>query len=296
MFENIKAKFLEINRNEYNLLEKWKWSQYCYWIILRIFKTNTYSQLSNEYKEKFYQTLNSILDMELDLFTLKDTIESLERFFQDNSIILNDNFYYYLDILLDYPLFPLVRSKLFLISRENNDKNLLLYLRIYAKLYHIDDDFIYYFEEFEDIVLNNKLSKLNLLDVIINGIINANLSRTILINDINNLLEKEEDYTLIILKLFQAPSDKYYNLVSFLLADDEILNSGHLLEMIDIIYQTPIENLKQLEFKITHKLVYEVMSFESACKNYHEEAMKILDEGNNIKSYSMVRVPIYKRR
>ena len=66
--------------------------------------------------------------------------------------------------------------------------------------------------------------------------------------------------------------------------------------MIDIVYTIPFEELDKLEFSITHKLVYEEMPFSSACKNYTKEAMKILDEIPNIKSYTRVRVPIYLKK
>lgn len=290
MFENIK-----LNKKELDVLKKYESQQYSKLLIKKIFGTYTYKRMSDKYKERFYQTLNSILDMELDQYTLDDTIELLEQFFQDDSISLSNNFYNYLDILLDYLLFPLMDSELFSLSRENDNKDLLKYLNIEAKLYHLDDDFIFYFEELENIILSEELQELNLVDVVINGIINTNLTRVELVIDINNLLDREDLYW-IILKLFQAPTNEHYDIVSNLLNDEEVINSSHLLEMIDMIYATPYEKLDDLEFSITHKLIYKDMSFSEACKNYHGEAMKILDETNNIKSYSRVRVPVYIRR
>ena len=297
MFESIKDKLRGYNRevavNMKRLPELHDAD--LYHNILVLFKSKEFQSLPDTYRMRYYDMIINIVNNKAycDYYEFQDIIRQACTFLYDERFNGSPNFLSYLDILLDYPSFPILKTRLI---SEHDDKNLLLYLRIEAKLYFLDNDFTYYLPEFEDIILNEKLKRLNLLDVIVNGIINTQLSIEELIEDINNLLKKEEDCILIILKLFQAPSNQHYSLVSILLRDEEVFNSEHLLEMIDMVYATPYEELDKLEFSITHKLVYEEMPFSSACKNYNKEAMKILDETPNIKSYTRVRVPIYLKK
>lgn len=110
------------------------------------------------------------------------------------------------------------------------------------------------------------------------------------------MLSKEEDYSWLILKLYQAPTTKHIEIVLKLVNDEEIIASNHMEEMVDMIYRMSLDDLEKLNFSLTYKLAYKEMDFASACRNYCNEAMKILDKGNDIKSYSRVRVPIYIKR
>ena len=125
---------------------------------------------------------------------------------------------------------------------------------------------------------------------------NTFLGRAFLIECISLLLLYKEDYSWLILKLFQAPTSKHIELVLKLVNDKEVAESSHIEEMVDMIYVTPLDELKEMEFKITHELIYKEMTFKDACQKYFKQAMEILDESKQMKSTTLVRVPIYMRR
>lgn len=272
----------------FKILKEWKWDRNCYTIVKTILGEMAYKELSSEYKLKVEQAFNRLLDMDLDFFDLKESLLNFWKLFHEEGFA-KENFYDYLDILLAYPTFPLFDSSLL-------EKDMLTYLKVEARLCFIEEDFIYCWEEFEEIIKNETLRKLGLTDIILNGIINTHLPKYDLVSDISYLLAQEEDYTWLILKLFQAPTADHNYLVFHLLEDKEVRASGHLLEMVDMIYATFLEDFNELEFKITHKLIYQEMTFKDACRNYCDEAMKLLDESKEMKSTTLVRVPIYMRR
>ena len=295
MFEGIKGKCLNISKDDYQELKKWEEDENSYTIVKYIFQTSAYKNLSLEYKNRVYQALSQLQDMELDFLDLNEALKTFWEFFRNWEMTFSENYYYYLEVLLDYPTFPIMDAYLFAEYPDKIDR-LLLYTRIEAKLCSSEEDFRYYTKEFEEIVKNEKLRELGLTDVVVNGIINTQLPKDDLVSFIYSFLAESEDYSLIF-KLFEAPTMDYIYLVDQLLRGKENIEEGHILEMIDMIYNTPYEELEELQFNITHQLIYEEMSFEEASKYYHNEAMKILDEANKpIKSYTRVRVPMYEQR
>lgn len=296
MFEGIKAKSLDISKADYQELKKWEGNVESYRIVQYIFQTSAYKCLSLEYKNRVHQALRHLQDMELDILSLEEALKTFWKFFRNWAITTSENFYYYLDVLLDYPTFPIMDAYLFAEYPDENDQKLLDYTRIEAKLYSSIEDFEYYREEFEDIVKNEKLRELGLTDVIINGIINTHLPKAELVSYISLFLTNKKDLPFIF-KLFEAPSIDHIYLVGYLLEGKDDIEEGHLLEMIDMIYDTPLEDLEKLKFTIKNKLTYQEMSFGEASRGYNAEAMKILDEAKEpIKSYTRVRVLVYKRR
>lgn len=294
MFQSLKDKMRGYSKEAASVLKvayNHLGNQY-YHIVKEMLMRDTFKMLPHSYQTKFYHTILSLINKreEYDYIEFADILSQLNRALYDEKILSNVNYLAYLNILLDYPEFCIFDSKL--IVEEKNEK-MLTYLRIEAKLQSMEDDLFFILPEFEDIVLNEKLRVQNLTDVIINGIINTHLSKYELVEDISYLLAQPEDYISLILKLFQAPTSEYNYLIFHLLKDREVVASGHLLEMVDMIYATPAEDLKELEFKITHKLIYEEMSFSEASRMYHKESMKVLDETPNMKSYTRVRIPIY---
>ena len=296
MFEGIKAKSLDISKADYQELKKWEWDVESYRIVRYIFQTDIYKCLSLEYKNRVYQALNQLQEMDLNYFDLEEALKTFWKFFRNWAITTSENFYYYLDVLLDYPTFPIMDVYLFAEYPDENDQKLLDYTRIEAKLYSLEEDFSYYTKEFENIVKNKKLRELGLTDIVISGIINTHLPKAELVSYISLFLTNKKDLPFIF-KLFEAPSIDHIYLVGYLLEGKVDIEEGHLLEMIDMIYDTPLEDLEKLEFTITHQLTYQEMSFGEASRGYNAEAMKILDEAKEpIKSYTRVRVPVYKRR
>ena len=296
MFEGIKAKCLDIGKRDYQELKTWEWNEEFRVIVKCIFQTDVYRSLSLEYKNRVYQVLNQLQEMDLNYFDLEEALKTFERFFRNWAITTSENFYYYLDVLLDYPTFPIMDAYLFAEYPDENDQKLLNYTRIEAKLYSLEEDFSYYTKEFENIVKNKKLRELGLTDVMVNGIINTHLPKDELVCHISNLLEK--DYSWLILKLFQAPTMKHIEIVLKLINDQEVTESSHVDEMVDMIYKIPLDELREMEFKLTYKFLgYQEMSFDEASRNYHVEAMEILDEATKpIRSYTRVRVPVYQKR
>ncbi len=269
-----------------------KWS----FIIYKIFKSDNFNELPKEYQEKVYQKLDELYKEIFETVQeLEDCLYNFCLFFFSKELNDNPNKLNYLDVLLDYPQFPVMNSSL-LEQDADNDKDVLTYLRVEAQLFTLDGKFGSVMKNFEEIIQNEKLKRLGLTEVIVNGLVNTYLDKSTLILDISYLLFLGEDYYPLILKLFQAHTADYNSLVFNLLNDKEVVDSGHLSEMIEMIYATPLENFKELEFKITHKLIYEEMTFEDACRNYCDEAMKILDENEHIKSTTRVRVPVYQNR
>ena len=296
MFEGIKAKSLDISKADYQELKKWEGNVESYRIVQYIFQTSAYKCLSLEYKNRVHQALRHLQDMELDILSLEEALKTFWKFFRNWAITTSENFYYYLDVLLDYPTFPIMDVYLFAEYPDENDQKLLDYTRIEAKLYSLEEDFSYYTKEFENIVKNKKLRELGLTDIVISGIINTHLPKAELVSYISLFLTNKKDLPFIF-KLFEAPSIDHIYLVGYLLEGKGDIEEGHLLEMIDMIYDTPLEDFEKLEFTITHQLTYQEMSFGEASRGYNAEAMKILDEAKEpIKSYTRVRVPVYKRR
>ena len=294
MFEGIKTKILNIDKADYQELKQWEWNEGFRLVVKCIFQTDVYRSLSLKYKNRVYQALSQLQEMDLNYFDLEEALKTFWSFFRDKGITTSENFYYYLDVLLDYPTFPIMDAYLFAEYPDENDQKLLNYTRIEAKLYSLEEDFCYYVREFENIVKNEKLRKLGFLDMIVNGIINTHLPKDELVCYISNLLE--EDNYWPILKLFQAPTSKHIELVLKLVNDNEVAESSHIEEMVDMIYAIPLDELKEMEFKITYELTYKEMTFKDACQKYFKQAMELLDESEQMKSTTLVRIPIYRRR
>ena len=260
-----------------------------YEILTDIFKTKSYRSLPGDYKKRFRMVIGKLQDGNLDYLEVSEALHTFRKLFQNKELENSKKFFFYLDFLFFYPTFPLLDS-LFVESEKD-----FLYLKIEAKLCELEDGFLYVREEFEDIVKNEKLRELGFTEVVLNGILNSPLPKYDLVEDISYLLAQKENYLWLILKLFQAPNPEYNYLV-FSLLDDKEVTDDQILEMVDMIYATPIEEFENLKFHITHKLIYEEMSFKDACRNYFKEAMKILDESDHMKSNMRVRIPVYKTR
>ncbi len=263
--------------------------------ILEILTNTNYKKLDDNTKAQILKSIDLLVKrIDLDFMDKKDIL--------NNFIILlnqgNENIMFreYVCLFCVYPLF-FFRSNLDLKNiYQINNPEFMKYLWVEVALCLENKNFWPNIDIYEKIVCNSKLKELNLIDVIVNGLINTFLDKSSLLLSISYLLSKEEDYSWLILKLFQAPTTKHIDVVIKLVNDEEINSSNHIEEMVDIVYKMLIDDLNELVFHLNYKMVYEEMPFKDACKNYHEEAMKILDEENDIKSYSLVRVPIYKRR
>ena len=108
MFEGIKAKSLDISKADYQELKKWEGNVESYRIVKYTFQTSAYKCLSLEYKNRVYQALNQLQEMDLNYFDLEEALKTFWEFFRNWAITTSENFYYYLDVLLDYPTFPIM--------------------------------------------------------------------------------------------------------------------------------------------------------------------------------------------
>ena len=207
----------------------------------------------------------------------------------------NPNFKEYIRLFCAYPMF-LFRNQFDLKELyQINDPEFIKYLWVEVA-FCLEDVNFWASTEYEKLVRNPKLKELNLTEVVVNGLVNTCLGRAFLIECISLLLLYKEDYSWLILKLFQAPTSKHIELVLKLVNDKEVAESSHIEEMVDMIYATPLNELREMEFKITHELIYKEMTFKDACQKYFKQAMEILDESKQMKSTTLVRVPIYMRR
>ena len=298
----VNGKKYEMNEETYEELKKWDKNLYFefYLMVLEIYQSEVFRALPIDCQKKVYHHLellnqtkfSSVRELELCLVHYYD-------FFMDMHMINNQQVLAYLDILFDYPEFPLAPLDFLNYCQDQNDPKLVTYLRIEAKFEAIvGEDFAS--NLYEDILLNEDLRNMGLTDVMVNGIINSSLSKKDLVYSIDRVLNDFSitDALIIIEQFFRCPTDRHLMTVVSLVSFQRHGFHDHFLEMVDMIIHTKEEDLAELQFRIMYQIQYVEMTFEEASKNrkYHHEAMKILDESSNIKSYSRIRIPIYTRR
>ena len=262
--------------------------------LLKIFTNPNYKKLDSEIKEQILKAIDVLVHLiGIDFMDKKDILDNFLTLLNQESE--NPNFKEYIRLFCAYPMF-LFRNQFDLKELyQINDQEFIKYLWVEVA-FCLDDVNFWANAEYEKLVRNPKLKELNLTEVVVSGLVNTFLGRAFLIESILLLLSYNEDYSWLILKLFQAPTSKHIELVLKLVNDEEVAESSHIEEMIDMIYRAPLDELKEMEFKITHKLIYKEMTFKDACEKYLKQAMELLDESREMKSTTLVRVPIYRRR
>lgn len=262
--------------------------------LLKIFTNPNYKKLDSEIKEQILKAIDVLVHLiGIDFMDKKDILDNFLTLLNQESE--NPNFKEYIRLFCAYPMF-LFRNQFDLKELyQINDQEFIKYLWVEVA-FCLEDVNFWANAEYEKLVRNPKLKELNLTEVVVNGLVNTFLGRAFLIESILLLLSYNEDYSWLILKLFQAPTSKHIELVLKLVNDEEVAESSHIEEMIDMIYEAPLDELKEMEFKITYELIYKEMTFKDACEKYLKQAMELLDESREMKSTTLVRVPIYKRR
>lgn len=262
--------------------------------LLKIFTNPNYKKLDSEIKEQILKAIDVLVHLiGIDFMDKKDILDNFLTLLNQESE--NPNFKEYIRLFCAYPMF-LFRNQFDLKELyQINDQEFIKYLWVEVA-FCLDDVNFWANAEYEKLVRNPKLKELNLTEVVVNGLVNTFLGRAFLIESILLLLSYNEDYSWLILKLFQAPTSKHIELVLELVNDKEVVESSHIEEMVDMIYRVPLDELKEMEFKITHKLIYKEMTFKDACEKYLKQAMELLDESKEMKSTTLVRVPVYRRR
>ena len=263
-------------------------------VLLKIFTNPNYKKLDSEIKEQILKAIDVLVHLiGIDFMDKKDILDNFLTLLNQESE--NPNFKEYIRLFCAYPMF-LFRNQFDLKELyQINDQEFIKYLWVEVA-FCLDDVNFWANAEYEKLVRNPKLKELNLTEVVVSGLVNTFLGRAFLIESILLLLSYNEDYSWLILKLFQAPTSKHIELVLELVNDKEVVESSHIEEMVDMIYRVPLDELKEMEFKITHKLIYKEMTFKDACEKYLKQAMELLDESREMKSTTLVRVPIYRRR
>lgn len=262
--------------------------------LLKIFTNPNYKKLDSEIKEQILKAIDVLVHLiGIDFMDKKDILDNFLTLLNQESE--NPNFKEYIRLFCAYPMF-LFRNQFDLKELyQINDQEFIKYLWVEVA-FCLEDVNFWANAEYEKLVRNPKLKELNLTEVVVNGLANTFLGRAFLIESILLLLSYNEDYSWLILKLFQAPTSKHIELVLKLVNDEEVAESSHIEEMIDMIYEAPLDELKEMEFKITYELIYKEMTFKDACEKYLKQAMELLDESREMKSTTLVRVPIYRRR
>lgn len=263
-------------------------------VLLKIFTNPNYKKLDSELKEQILKAIDSLVHLiGIDFMDKKDILDNFLTLLNQESE--NPNFKEYIRLFCAYPMF-LFRNQFDLKELyQINDPEFIKYLWVEVA-FCLEDVNFWVNTEYEKLVRNPKLKELNLTEVVVNGLVNTFLGRAFLIESISLLLLYKEDYSWLILKLFQAPTSKHIELVLKLVNDNEVAESSHIEEMVDMIYAIPLDELNEIEFKITHELIYKEMTFKDACQKYFKQAMELLDESEQMKSTTLVRVPIYRRR
>lgn len=262
--------------------------------ILKIFTNANYKKLDSEIKGQILKAIDLLVHrLDMDFMDKKDILDNFLTLLNQESE--NPNFKEYIRLFCAYPMF-LFRNQFDLKELyQINDPEFIKYLWVEVA-FCLEDVNFWVNTEYEKLVRNPKLKELNLTEVVVNGLVNTFLGRALLIESISLLLLYKEDYSWLILKLFQAPTSKHIELVLKLVNDNEVAESSHIEEMVDMIYATPLDELREMEFKITHELIYKEMTFAEACQKYFKQAMELLDESEQMKSTTLVRIPIYRRR
>lgn len=263
-------------------------------VLLKIFTNPNYKKLDSEIKEQILKAIDSLVHLiGIDFMDKKDILDNFLTLLNQESE--NPNFKEYIRLFCAYPMF-LFRNQFDLKELyQINDPEFIKYLWVEVA-FCLEDVNFWVNTEYEKLVRNPKLKELNLTEVVVNGLVNTFLGRALLIESISLLLLYKEDYSWLILKLFQAPTSKHIELVLKLVNDNEVAESSHIEEMVDMIYAIPLDELKEMEFKITYELTYKEMTFKDACQKYFKQAMELLDESEQMKSTTLVRIPIYRRR
>lgn len=263
-------------------------------VLLKIFTNPNYKKLDSELKEQILKAIDSLVHLiGIDFMDKKDILDNFLTLLNQESE--NPNFKEYIRLFCAYPMF-LFRNQFDLKELyQINDPEFIKYLWVEVA-FCLEDVNFWVNTEYEKLVRNPKLKELNLTEVVVNGLVNTFLGRAFLIESISLLLLYKEDYSWLILKLFQAPTSKHIELVLKLVNDNEVAESSHIEEMVDMIYAIPLDELNEIEFKITHELIYKEMTFKDACQKYFKQAMELLDESEQMKSTTLVRIPIYRRR
>ena len=263
-------------------------------VLLKIFTNPNYKKLDSELKEQILKAIDSLVHLiGIDFMDKKDILDNFLTLLNQESE--NPNFKEYIRLFCAYPMF-LFRNQFDLKELyQINDPEFIKYLWVEVA-FCLEDVNFWVNTEYEKLVRNPKLKELNLTEVVVNGLVNTFLGRALLIESISLLLLYKEDYSWLILKLFQAPTSKHIELVLKLVNDNEVAESSHIEEMVDMIYAIPLDELNEIEFKITHELIYKEMTFKDACQKYFKQAMELLDESEQMKSTTLVRIPIYRRR
>ena len=210
-------------------------------VLLKIFTNPNYKKLDSELKEQILKAIDSLVHLiGIDFMDKKDILDNfLTLLNQENE---NPNFKEYIRLFCAYPMF-LFRNQFDLKELyQINDPEFIKYLWVEVA-FCLEDVNFWVNTEYEKLVRNPKLKELNLTEVVVNGLVNTFLGRVFLIESISLLLLYKEDYSWLILKLFQAPTSKHIELVLKLVNDNEVAESSHIEEMVDMIYAIPLDEL-----------------------------------------------------
>ena len=267
--------------------------------VMEIFNLDNFKNMPNDLKDTVCLKLEEILvSQEITESQKSSLLERIYQFF--NSVPSNisaSKFYNYLKILLEYPMLGFVIWDIMYTADKlgKNEEDVRKWLNIYTELYtkdEVDPDDFYY------IVLNDKLMAYGVLDIVINGILASEMPKSELTYDIKYLLDSLDFNTAVnvILALFKMPSKKHYDLVGSVIYRNEVIFSNRLIDFIDNVIKTPEDKLEELEHDIENEVIYEEMPFSEVAREYNKEAMEYLDNNSGVKSTTLVRIPVSKKR
>lgn len=285
--------YLTLGGYAYKVIKRWK-DERLQEKIIEMFSSNYYKDLNKDNK--------NCVCKKLSIMATSDNAEEqigtfLEGFYWLPQGIADSKFPSYFNAFLEHSeLGESIWNIMYTADElEKSEEDVEKWLNICSKLYVSDKvhPVTFYY-----IVLNDDLMTYGELYKVINGILASELPKNELTDDIHYLLYYLDFNTAmnVILALFKMPSKKHYDLVRSIIYQDEILFSDRLNDYIDRVIKTPEDKLEELEHDIENEVIYEEMPFSEAAIEYNKEAMEYLDNNSGVKSTTLVRIPVSKKR
>lgn len=277
----------------YKVIKRWK-DERLQEKIIEMFSSNYYKDLNKDNKNCVCKKLSIMATSD----NAEEQIDTfLEGFYWLPQGIADSKFSSYFNAFLEHSeLGESIWNIMYTADElEKSEEDVEKWLNICSKLYVSDKvhPVTFYY-----IVLNDDLMTHGVLDIVINGILASEMPKSELTYDIKYLLDSL-DFNIavnVILALFKMPSKKHYDLVGSVIYRNEVIFSNRLIDFIDNVIKTPEDKLEELEHDIENEVIYEEMPFSEAAIEYNKEAMEYLDNNSGVKSTSLVRISVSKKR
>lgn len=264
----------------------------------KYYQTATFLKLSSAIKNTVYNKINLICDdKDISRDKKEDIFDCYYEFFRNFTFKLNEEaMARIIEIFLDNPYIGKDICEIFLLLQDKESiNNIIMYIKMYSEL---NARWEIKLKSIQSILEEDELRKSGKLVDILNNIINTKLDKQLVCSAISLVL-KTYPYSVaskLIDLLFAMKSDKHIHLAYNLLKSPDSFPDNSLFDIMSTILNAADNEIEQLGKNIMYKLDYNEMLFKDAVIFHNTEAMKILDNNSGIKSNTLVRIPIYKKR